>query len=90
MVWRVGWFAPARVFRFDSHFDRSWSRQPGVGIFQAALTDNGLQLAQALHIGDSLLADVRGAEAFGRGAVWLVPGKHESLGSLIASRLRQP
>lgn len=55
--------------------------KPESAIFQAALADNGLQPAQALHIGDSLIADVRGAEAVGMAALWVPPGKRTSLTS---------
>ena len=45
--------------------------KPDPAIFRAALADNGLQPLHALHIGDGLTADVRGAEAVGLSAVWL-------------------
>ncbi len=63
--------------------------KPDAAIFRAALADNGLQPAQALHVGDSLLADVQGAEAVGMAALWLPPGKRELLENIIAACLRQ-
>ena len=61
--------------------------KPNPAIFKAALADNGLQPSQALHIGDSLIADVQGAAAAGMAALWLSPVKRASLGRLLASHL---
>jgi putative hydrolase of the HAD superfamily len=46
--------------------------KPDAAIFRAALADNELQPAQALHVGDSLTTDVHGAEAVRMEALWLV------------------
>ncbi|HEX4948306.1 MAG TPA: HAD-IA family hydrolase, partial [Blastocatellia bacterium] len=45
--------------------------KPDPAIFQAALTAQALHPTQALHIGDSLSADVQGARAAGLSALWL-------------------
>ncbi len=47
--------------------------KPEAAIFAAALHDNQLIASQALHVGDSLRADVQGAQAVGLQAVWLNP-----------------
>lgn len=45
--------------------------KPGAAIFEAALSRAGVRAADALHVGDSLEEDVRGAVAAGVEAVWL-------------------
>jgi putative hydrolase of the HAD superfamily len=65
------------ALRLRSYFDsihistEAGAAKPDPAIFRAALADNGLQPAQALHVGDSFSADVQGAEAAGIKAVWL-------------------
>ncbi len=81
------------ALRLRSYFDsihistEVGAAKPDPAIFCAALTDNGLQPSQALHIGDSLIADVQGAEAAGMAALWLSPATRTSLGRLLASHL---
>lgn len=45
--------------------------KPDSAIFRAALADNGVHASQASHIGDSLSADVAGAQTAGLSAIWL-------------------
>jgi putative hydrolase of the HAD superfamily len=45
--------------------------KPDPAIFHTALAANGLQPAQALHVGDSWREDVLGAQAAGLSALWL-------------------
>ena len=45
--------------------------KPDAAIFEVALADNALSPSQALHIGDSLMADAQGAQAAGLSALWL-------------------
>jgi putative hydrolase of the HAD superfamily len=44
-------------------------------LFEHALGELGVSGSEALHVGDSLVADVRGAQALGMTAVWRVPRK---------------
>ncbi len=44
---------------------RSGSAKPDPGIFRKALAYHGLQAREAVHIGDSIAEDVRGAQAVG-------------------------
>jgi putative hydrolase of the HAD superfamily len=66
-----------RAFDLDKHFagvhisSRLGAAKPDAAIFRAALAAHGLQPAQALHVGDSLRDDARGATAAGLHAVWL-------------------
>jgi putative hydrolase of the HAD superfamily len=46
-------------------------RKPHRGIFEAALGGLGVAPEDALHVGDSLRADVAGAAALGIGTVWI-------------------
>lgn len=45
--------------------------KPDVAIFQAALRDNQLAAAQAVHVGDSWREDMQGAQAAGLQPIWL-------------------
>jgi putative hydrolase of the HAD superfamily len=54
--------------------------KPDPRIFQAALHAAGVPVKQAVHVGDSDTADVRGAEAVGMTAVLLNRGKGEGVG----------
>jgi FMN phosphatase YigB (HAD superfamily) len=44
-------------------------------LFEHALGELGVAGSEALHVGDSLIADVRGAQALGMTAVWRKPRK---------------
>jgi putative hydrolase of the HAD superfamily len=50
---------------------RAGAAKPDPAIFRSALALAGVAATQALHIGDSLLQDVAGAQAAGVSAVWL-------------------
>jgi putative hydrolase of the HAD superfamily len=54
--------------------------KPDPRIFQAALHAAGVPVKQAVHVGDSDTADVRGAEAVGMTAVLLNRGEGEGVG----------
>lgn len=64
-------------FGLASYFDSTTFAQncgfskPDPRIFDAALRDFGIEPHQAVHIGDSLLTDVAGAQASGIPAIWL-------------------
>jgi len=47
------------------------SYKPDAGPFMAALASTGVGAARALHVGDSPLADVDGAQRHGISAAWL-------------------
>jgi FMN phosphatase YigB (HAD superfamily) len=44
-------------------------------LFEHALDELGVSGEETLHVGDSLIADVRGAQALGMTAVWRKPRK---------------
>jgi FMN phosphatase YigB (HAD superfamily) len=44
-------------------------------LFKHALDELGVAGEETLHVGDSLVADVRGAQALGMTAVWRKPRK---------------
>jgi putative hydrolase of the HAD superfamily len=66
-----------RVLGLRAYFDaihvstEVGAAKPDPAIFHAALEANGLQPAQALHVGDSWREDVLGAQAAGLTALWL-------------------
>lgn len=70
-------FDVLRTFNLDGYFagvhisSRVGAAKPDAAIFRAALAAHGLRPAQAVHVGDSLLDDARGAAAAGMRAVWL-------------------
>jgi putative hydrolase of the HAD superfamily len=74
-----GWCLPricrqlglARYFDFILASSRVGYAKPHPGIFQRALAIAGVAPAQALHVGDSVYADVDGARAVGMDAVLL-------------------
>jgi len=49
--------------------------KPHKFLFEHALDELGVTGAQTLHVGDSLVADVQGAQALGMTAVWRIPRK---------------
>jgi len=52
---------------------RAGAAKPDPAIFQAALASAKVKAAEALHVGDSLRADVRGAQGAGLAAVLMDP-----------------
>lgn len=58
---------PAGVFTSED----ARSYKPREEIFQLALQSTGLSGSEAVHIGDSLSSDVKGAGAAGIHAIWL-------------------
>ena len=58
---------PAGVFTSED----ARAYKPRKEIFQLALRSTGLKGNEAVHIGDSLSSDVKGAEASGINAIWL-------------------
>jgi putative hydrolase of the HAD superfamily len=75
-----------RGFGLDRYFDavhystRMGAAKPDPAIFRAALAEHKVQAEQAVHIGDSLGADVEGATAAGLRAVLL-----DRTGTVISS-----
>jgi len=74
-----GWCLPyicrqlglAKYFDFILASSRAGCAKPHPGIFQRAVAIAGVAPAQALHVGDSIYADVNGARAAGLDAVLL-------------------
>jgi putative hydrolase of the HAD superfamily len=74
-----GWCLPhlcrqlglARYFDFILASSRVGCAKPHPGIFQRALAIAGVAPVQALHVGDSVYADVNGARAVGMDAILL-------------------
>jgi putative hydrolase of the HAD superfamily len=58
-------------FRFSVFADEHGSRKPDRRLFEAAVRLAGCRPDQILHVGDSLLEDVAGAQAAGLRAVWI-------------------
>jgi HAD superfamily hydrolase (TIGR01549 family) len=68
--------------------DRVGFRKPRPEIFRAALAELGVAAEETLHVGDSLVADVRGAAALGIRPVWLtrrVPDPERALDAYSGS-----
>jgi putative hydrolase of the HAD superfamily len=64
------------------------AEKPDSEIFRAALRAAGVEAAQALHVGDSIEEDVRGAEQVGLRAAWIDRGDDRaSLLSLVSAEL---
>ena len=62
------------------------AEKPAVSIFQKALDFVGCQPNEALHMGDSLAADIAGANGAGITSVWVDTGKasdHDKLSLII-------
>lgn len=62
------------------------AEKPAVSIFQKALDFVGCQPNEALHMGDSLAADIAGANGAGIASVWVDTGKasdHDKLSLII-------
>lgn len=76
---------PAGVFTSED----AKSYKPRKELFQLALQSAGLKGNEAVHIGDSLSSDVKGASALGINAVWLnrsnkeVPDGVTAIGNLL-------
>ncbi len=65
------------------------SEKPDPAIFRAALAAANVEPAEALHIGDSLEADVRGAEAVGMRAVLIDRAGNDQRGCPVIRDLRE-
>ncbi len=58
------------LFDFHLNAEGIGAAKPDAGFFDAALTEAGVNAADALHIGDHPLEDVEGARRSGLGAIW--------------------
>ena len=61
-------------------------RKPRREIFQAILTQLGVEPGETLHVGDNLAADVAGAEALGIRTAWITRRVHDPDAALRAHR----
>ncbi len=69
---------------------RVGASKPNAKIFRHALAMGGCEPSRALHVGDSLVADVRGAEALGMTGVLLDrSGTSNGVGCLVARELTE-
>lgn len=91
-----GWHLPelCAALGLDRHFDfivssaRVGAAKPNGRIFRRALEMCSCEPARALHVGDSLVADVRGAEAVGISGVLLDrSGSSNGVGCLVVHEL---
>lgn len=57
--------------------------KPDKAIFEHALGTTGAKLAESLMIGDSLEADIRGAQDFGMKAIYFNPARHEKPADVV-------
>jgi putative hydrolase of the HAD superfamily len=60
-----------QVFESVTYSQEVGAEKPSPKVFERALKRAGCSSDKALHVGDSLRADVEGAQAFGLRAVWL-------------------
>ncbi len=63
--------------------ERAGCFKPDERIFRYALERAGVEAHEAIHIGDSLEADVAGALGAGMRAVWFNPDGREVQGSIV-------
>jgi HAD superfamily hydrolase (TIGR01549 family) len=64
----------ARRFAFVVHAEHVGELKPGAGPFRRAVEVAGRDPRRWVHVGDELVTDVEGAQAFGMLAVWLNRG----------------
>ena len=62
---------PDQVFDSVTSSQEVGAEKPSPAVFERALKRAGCSLDEALHVGNSLRADVEGAQACGLCAVWL-------------------
>jgi HAD superfamily hydrolase (TIGR01549 family) len=60
--------------------DVGW-RKPDERIFESALSALGVDVAEVLHVGDELRADIWGAGRYGLSTVWLNPQREQFSGN---------
>jgi putative hydrolase of the HAD superfamily len=70
-----------KLFDFFAFSDQVGSAKPSARIFDFALAAAGCRPAEAVHIGDNLTTDVKGALDAGLGAIHFLPGAPDADGN---------